>query len=65
MWVFGMVDTSHQPALGYMELVANRDAQTLLPIIQAHAATGTIIHSDQWAAYRQVQQLGIYRQCSH
>ena len=58
MWVFGMVNTSHQPALGYMELVANRDAATLLPIIQAHTATGSIIHSDKWASYRQVQQLG-------
>ena len=52
MWVFGLVDTSHTPALGYMEIVSQRDAATLLPIIQAHVAPGTIIHSDQWAAYR-------------
>ena len=58
MWVFGLVDTSHQPALGYMEVVNRRDAHTLLPIIQAHTAAGSIIHSDQWVAYRQVQQLG-------
>ena len=56
-WVFGMVDTSHQPALGYMELVQRRDAATLLPIIQAHASNGTIIHSDQWSAYSQVSSL--------
>ena len=49
-----MVDTSHQPALGYMEVVHQRNAATLLPIIQAHTATGNIIHSDEWAAYRQV-----------
>ena len=58
MWVFGLVDTSQQPALGYMEVVNRRDARTLLPIIQSHTAAGSIIHSDQWAAYRQVQQLG-------
>ena len=52
-----MVDTSHQPALGYMEVVPQRDAATLLPIIQAHVANGTIVHSDQWAAYRQVASL--------
>ena len=33
------------------------DAVTLLPIIQAHDVNGTIIHSDQWAAYRQVARL--------
>ena len=52
-----MVDTSHAPALGYMEIVQRRDAATLLPIIQAHTAPGTIIHSDEWAAYRQVHGL--------
>ena len=50
-WVFGMVDTSHQPALGYMQMVDTRDAATLLPLIRAHAAPGTIIHSDEWASY--------------
>ena len=50
MWVFGMVDATHNPALGYMEAVPARDANTLLPIIQAHVAPGTIIHSDEWRA---------------
>ena len=57
MWVFAIVDTSHQPALGYMQVVQRRDAGTLLPIIQSHTAPGTIVHSDDWAAYRSVQQL--------
>ena len=52
-----MVDTSFTPAVGYMEIVQQRDAATLLPIIQAHTAAGTIIHSDQWAAYNNVQSL--------
>uniref|UniRef100_A0A1X7U9F6 Uncharacterized protein n=1 Tax=Amphimedon queenslandica TaxID=400682 RepID=A0A1X7U9F6_AMPQE len=38
LWVFGMVDTSFQPSLGFMQLVPNRQA-TLYPIIQAHVAT--------------------------
>ena len=52
-----MVDTSHQSTLGYIEAVSQCDAVTLLPIIQADVANGTIIHSDQWAAYRQVASL--------
>ena len=57
IWVFGLVDTSQIPALGYMEIVPQRDAATLLPLINAHVAPGTIIHSDEWAAYNRVQRL--------
>lgn len=57
VWVFGLVDTGYSPALGYMEIVPQRDAATLLPIIQAHTLPGTIIHSDEWAAYRRVASL--------
>ncbi|KAL5459946.1 hypothetical protein EMCRGX_G033345 [Ephydatia muelleri] len=37
-WVFGMVDTSQTPSLGFMQMVDTRDAATLLPIIRAHTA---------------------------
>ena len=40
-----------------MEIVATRDAATLLPIIQQHVRPGTVIWSDQWAAYSRVQHL--------
>ena len=52
-----MVDTSVSPALGVMELVASCDAATLLPIIQRHVCPGTIVWSDMWAAYNNVQHL--------
>ena len=48
-----MVDTSQQPALGYMQLVLLKDASTLLPIICAL----TTIHLDEWAAYRTVSNI--------
>ena len=60
-----MVDTSHQPALGYMEVVQRRNAATLLPIIQAHTAPGSIIHSDEWAAYQQVSGLPTVAAVNH
>ena len=56
-WVFGMVDTSQSPALGYMQMVDRRDAATLLPIVRAHTAPGTIIHSDEWAAYSAIHRV--------
>jgi hypothetical protein len=55
--VFGIVDTSHAPALGYMELVQTKDAATIPPIIQRHVAPGSVVHSDQWRAYSQVAAL--------
>ncbi len=55
--MFGMVDTSVSPALGYMEIVPNRTQVTLLPIIQGHVHPGTIIWSDEWAGYRNVASL--------
>ena len=56
-WVFGMVDTSSRPAIGYMELVQDRTAATLTAIISAHVAPGTEIWSDQWASYHNVGRI--------
>jgi transposase-like protein len=41
----------YTPALEYMEVVAQRDATTLLPIIQAHVLPNSTIYSDEWRAY--------------
>ncbi|KAI8508145.1 PREDICTED: uncharacterized protein LOC109471958 [Branchiostoma belcheri] len=57
IWVFGIVRTDVQPCIGYMEVVESRDANTLLPIIERCVLPGSTIYSDEWAAYRRVQDL--------
>ena len=56
--MFGIVDISTRPATGYMQLVAQRNAATLLPIIQQHVHPGTVVHSDEWAAYSRISAAG-------
>ena len=55
MWVFGMVDISTTPSIGIMKVVPDRSAATLLPIIHDNIRHGSIIHSDQWAAYTRLR----------
>ena len=57
IWVFGILDTSHTPTLSYMQVVAQRDAATLLPIIQVHILPNTVIYSDKWRSYQQANTL--------
>ena len=57
MWVFGLVDTQHTPALGFMEVVPQRTASTLLPIINQHVAPSTIVHTDEWSSCSRMSSL--------
>jgi len=54
VWVFGLVDASHSPALGYLEVVQRRNEATLLPLIDDHVCPATEVLSDQWRAYQRV-----------
>ena len=58
IWVFGIVDTSTTPAIGYMEIVERRDAGTLLPIIEKVVRQGSTVHSDEWKAYQKISNIG-------
>ncbi|KAG0425453.1 hypothetical protein DMUE_6031 [Dictyocoela muelleri] len=50
-WAITIVDTSTVPAKGYAEIVSRRDAMTLIPIIERVVRHGSIIYTDEWAAY--------------
>lgn len=59
-WIFGLYDITTK--LGYIQLVPDRSAATLLPIIARVVAPGSIIHSDMWRAYRRIPALGFQHQ---
>lgn len=60
-WVLGLFDTQYQPARPYLQLVRRRNAATLLPIIQRKVQPGSVVHTDEWAAYRRMQRaLGLH-----
>ena len=40
-----------------MEIVERRNAATLLPIIQNHVLPGSIVRTDEWAAYNRISSI--------
>ena len=55
-WVFGGVEIGTD--IFFMELVPQRNATTLVPIIQRYTRPGTRIWSDEWAAYNGLNAIG-------
>ena len=56
-WIFGIYDVEQK--LGYLREGPDRSAATLLPIIQEIVLPGTVIHSDEWAAYNGIANLPV------
>ena len=56
IWIFGIVERSSNMLSLYH--VDNRNAETLVPLIQKHVEPGTRIFSDTWAAYFNLNNLG-------
>ena len=48
IWIFGVVDTSFQPARGYMEIVPGRDRKTLTDFPNRKLSAKSVIHLDEW-----------------
>ena len=46
-----MVDTSFQPARGYMEIVLRRDRRTLTDVLNRKLCANSVIHSHDWRGY--------------
>ncbi|XP_065652712.1 uncharacterized protein LOC136079989 [Hydra vulgaris] len=55
-WIFGAYDLMTKK--GYLTRVEDRSAATLVPLIQRWVAVGSTIHSDQWAAYNNLYNIG-------
>lgn len=56
MWVFGVISTATRPARGYYKVVASRDRATLLPILERCLQPGSEVYTDDWGAYRNLEQ---------
>ena len=55
-WVFGGLDTTTQET--FLVAVPQRDAATLLSVIQNYVRPGTTVVSDLWAAYNTIGHIG-------
>lgn len=51
-WVFGVLSTETSPCRGYFKVVRRRDRRTLTQILQRVLLPGSEVHTDDWAAYR-------------
>ena len=49
---FGIITTEFTPARGYFQVVDRRNIATLYPIITRCTRTGTVVYTNDWAAYR-------------
>ena len=55
-WVFGIISTEHSPCRGYYQVVRKRDRATLTQILQRVLLPGSEVHTDDWGAYRNLDQ---------
>jgi hypothetical protein len=56
--IFCIVYTLFSPVRGYIKVIESQAARVLLPIVRSVLRNGTFVHSDEWAAYRGLQESG-------
>lgn len=60
MWVFGGIERESKRS--FFQIVEDRSAATLVPIIQKYIRPGTTVVSDCWKAYSTLSELGYIHQ---
>ena len=55
-WVIGGIERGSDNMV--LQIAHSRDGRTLIPIIQANVQQGSIIHTDDWKAYRRLPRYG-------
>ena len=69
VWVFGVISTEHSPCRGYFQIVPRSDRATLTPILSRVLLPGYEVHTDDWAAYRNlpdhVPNVSVHRSVVH
>jgi hypothetical protein len=64
VWALVIVDTSTSPSIGFVKIVENRSKEVLLPIIKNVVREGSVIHTDEWASYRELAEHNSYAHAS-
>lgn len=57
IWIFGGIERKEN-GRAFAKVVENRTKETLVKAIQTNILPGTIIFSDEWAAYNDLASLG-------
>lgn len=51
IWGLSIVDTSTSPAQGFCQIIKDKKAETMIPIISSVVHSGSIIHTDEHKSY--------------
>lgn len=56
-WVIGVVSTAFTPSRGYYKVVPRRNRQNIFPILEKCLRPGSILYTDDYTVYTNVQHL--------
>jgi transposase-like protein len=56
VWVLGGIERTEEKKC-FIETVSNRSSETLLEVISRHVAPGSIVHTDLWKGYMEIENI--------